>query len=182
MNHLQQAIYEVIKSILENEFINIPLKDSTGKLVKPIIHNSAIRYGILNYVAKFSLANDDYLITQKCADYLKNKNLINAKGLLRSKKGSRHKFTFEHPVPSNIIGDLLYENKNDKETMLKILDETNCVTVLTYEEDEQLRNSGLARDMPKNWKMFRDSPFCRYSECDIEVPTMRIPVYGSLAR
>lgn len=138
MNHLQEAIYEVLKSILRTEFINIPLKDSTGKFVKPVIHNSAIRYGILNYVAKFSLANDDYFITKKCADHLKNKNFINARGLLRAKKGSRHKFTFEHPVPSNIIGDLLYENKNDEETMLKILEETNCVTVLTYEEDEQL--------------------------------------------
>lgn len=182
MNHLQLAIFEVVKSILGNEFINKSPKDSGDKYVKPIIHNSAIRYGILNYVAKFSLANDDYLITQKCANHLKNNNLINAKGLLRAKKGSRYKFTFEHPVPANIIGDLLYESRHDEETMLKILEETNCVTVLTYDEDEQLRNFDLTRDMPKNWKIFRDSPFCRYSECDIEVPTMRIPVYGSLAR
>tara|TARA_Y100000991_G_scaffold190986_1_gene157687 strand:+ start:530 stop:1078 length:549 start_codon:yes stop_codon:yes gene_type:complete len=182
MNHLQLAIFEVIKSIFGNEFINIQTKDSAGKYLKPIIHNSAIRYGILNYVAKFSLANDDYLITQKCAEHLKNKNLINAKGLLRAKKGSRYKFTFEHPVPSNIIGDLLYENRHNEEAMLKILEETNCVTVLTYDEDQQLRNSGLARDMPDNWELFQDSPFCRYSQCNIEVPTMRIPVYGSLAR
>ena len=180
MNHLQLAIFEVIKSILGNEFINNSPKDNEDS--RPIIHNSAIRYGILNYVAKFSLANDDYLITKKCFEHLEKQNLITAKGLLRAKKGSRHKFTFEHPVPSNVIGDCLYESKNDDETMLKILRETNCVTVLTYDEDEQLRRSGLGRDMPRNWKLFRDSPFCRYSECNIEVPTIRIPVYGSLAR
>ena len=109
MNHLQLTIFEVVKSILGNEFINKSPKDSGDKYAKPIIHNSAICYGILNYVAKFSLANDDYLITQKCANHLKNNNLINAKGLLRAKKGSRYKFTFEHPVPANIIGDLLYD-------------------------------------------------------------------------
>ena len=70
MNHLQLAIFEVIKSMDGNEFINIQTKDCAGKSLKPIIHNSAIRYGILNYVAKFSLANDDYLITQKCAEHL----------------------------------------------------------------------------------------------------------------
>ena len=85
-------------------------------------------------------------------------------------------------MPSNVIGDCLYESKNNDETMLKILRETNCVTVLTYDEDKQLRRSGLGRDMPSNWKLFRDSPFCRYYECNIEVPTIRIPVYGSLAR
>ena len=69
-------------------------------------------------------------------------------------KGSKYKFTFEHPVPSNIVADLLYENY-DNETRLKdILKETDIVTILTYEEDAILNKTKLTSKMPPNWQIF----------------------------
>ena len=110
MNELQQAIYQVIISIFKNELLSKEFENHEEYRGQKIINNSAIRYGILNYVARYSLANDKYFITDKCLNYLNELDLINDRGLLRGKKGSKYKFTFEHPVPSNIIADLLYEN------------------------------------------------------------------------
>ena len=42
----------------------------------------AISYGLRNYVAKYSLSKDEYLITEDALHYLNNNNLLN-EGLLR---------------------------------------------------------------------------------------------------
>ena len=59
MNELQEAIFEVILSILRNDKLHKKFESYPEQIGKPIFQNSAIRYGILNYVAKFSLANND---------------------------------------------------------------------------------------------------------------------------
>ena len=86
MNELQEAIYQVIISIFKNEFLTKKFKIHDEYRGQKIIENSAIRYGILNYVAKYSLANDEYFISEKCFEYLTKQNLISDKGLLRGKK------------------------------------------------------------------------------------------------
>ena len=58
MNELQEAIYQVIISIFKNDFLSKKFEIHDEHRGKKIIENSAIRYGILNYVAKYSLAND----------------------------------------------------------------------------------------------------------------------------
>ena len=62
---------------------------------------------------KYSLANDKYIISDVCFVYLTTQNLISDKGLSRGKKGTKYKFTFEHPVPSNIKADLLLKDYTD---------------------------------------------------------------------
>ena len=143
MNELQEAIFEVLKSIFKNNNLLNRFQKHEEYRGQKIIENSAIRYGILNYVAKYSLANDEYFITEKCFYYLNQLNFFSEKGLLRSKKGTKFKFTFEHPVPSNIIADLLLENFNNENKLRDILKETDIVTVLTYDEDKILNNSNL---------------------------------------
>ncbi len=182
MNELQEAIYQVIISIFKNEFLSKKFKIHDEYRGQKIIENSAIRYGILNYVAKYSLANDEYFITEKCFKYLTNLNLISDKGLLRAKKGTKFKFTFEHPVPSNIITDLLLENYNDEVKLKEILKETDIVTVLTYDEDEILNKTKLTSRMPSDWKIFKKSNFERYTYAGINIPTRKVKVYGALAR
>ena len=54
MNELQEAIYEVIISIFKNKFLSKKFEKHEEYLNQKIIENSAIRYGILNYVAKYS--------------------------------------------------------------------------------------------------------------------------------
>ena len=182
MNELQEAIFEVILSILRNDKLHKKFESYPEQIGKPIFQNSAIRYGILNYVAKFSLANNEYFISEKCFKHISELNLINKKGLRRGKKGTKYKFTFEHPVPSNIIGDLLYENYNDENKVREILCLSDVVTVLTYEEDKLLRESKLVSKMPLGWKMFENDIFERYTKCGLSRPSRKITVYGALAR
>ena len=182
MNELQEAIYQVIISIFKNEFLTKKFKIHDEYRGQKIIENSAIRYGILNYVAKYSLANDEYFISEKCFEYLTKQNLISDKGLLRGKKGTKYRFTFEHPVPSNIIADLLLKNCTDEVKLKNILKETDIVTVLTYDEDEILNKSKLTSKMPSGWQIFQNNIFERYTYAGINIPTRKIKVYGALAR
>lgn len=182
MNELQEAIFQVIISIFKNNLLSKKFEKHEFYRGQNIIENSAIRYGILNYVAKYSLANDEYFITDKCYEYLTNLDLITEKGLLRGKKGSKFKFTFEHPVPSNVIADLLYENHNDEDRMKDIFKETDIVTVLTYDENTILNNSKLTSRMPPDWQIFKNNSFDRYVSAGIQIPSKKIKVYGALAR
>ena len=168
MNELQEAIFEVLKSIFKNNNLLNRFQKHEEYRGQKIIENSAIRYGILNYVAKYSLANDEYFITEKCFKYLNQLNFFSEKGLLRSKKGTKFKFTFEHPVPSNIIADLLLENFNDENKLRDILKETDI--------------SNLTSRMPSDWKIFKNNNFDRYTYAGINIPTRKIKVYGALAR
>ena len=150
MNELQENILKVIRSIVQTDGLYKNFSTNSPWKEKKIINHSAIRYGILNYVAKFSLSNDTYLITQKCKKTLIEKGLVTKGKLLRNQKGNKNKFTFEHPVPSNVIADLILLNPNDDEKIKNILLKTNLVTVLTYEENSLL-NKNLVVNMPNNW-------------------------------
>ena len=150
MNELQENILKVIQSIVQTDGLYKNFSTNSPWKEKKIINHSAIRYGILNYVAKFSLSNDTYLITEKCKKTLIEKGLVTKGKLLRNQKGNKNKFTFEHPVPSNVIADLILLDPNDDEKIKNILLKTNLVTVLTYEENSLL-NKDLVANMPNNW-------------------------------
>ena len=76
MNDLQKNIYKVIVSIIETDGILEKFEDKINYGEKKIIDNSSIRYGILNYVAKYSLANDSYFVTSKCYEHLNDLSLM----------------------------------------------------------------------------------------------------------
>lgn len=183
MNSLQEKIFDVIVAILRTKSLN---KKLTGEFEgRQAIQHSAIRYGILNYVAKYSLARENYLITDVCHDYLCSKCLIVDGILLRGAKGSKNKFTYEHPVPSNIISNLLIECRNDHKRMQEILQITDKVTVLTYDENKKLKGA-LVKSMPnqKSWtlKNCEDSIFARYIDAKVEIPKNTVKVRGALRR
>ena len=75
MNELQLHLYHVITSLIETDGLDGYFLDQDAFGKKRIIEHSAIRYGILNYVAKYSLANDTYFITSKCYEHIKGENL-----------------------------------------------------------------------------------------------------------
>ena len=181
MNELQENILKVIRSIVQTDGLYKNFSTNSPWKEKKIINHSAIRYGILNYVAKFSLSNDTYLITQKCKKTLIEKGLVTKGKLLRNQKGNKNKFTFEHPVPSNVIADLILLDPNDDEKIKNILLKTNLVTVLTYEENSLL-NKRLVANMPNNWSYDSDDFFARYKESTLEIPLERIGVYGAIKR
>ena len=187
MNDLQKYLFEVIKSMVLNRILNKEISTPSGKI--KMINHGAIRYGFLNYVARFSLANDEYLITKDAKDLLYTKKLINEKGLLRLKKSKKNGFTYEHPVPSNVIGDLLIHNSKSEKDIKEILIKTDKVVVLTNNENARLSLRKLNSSMPQGWKyknaLNDDSEFfARYKIANIEIPkpSSKIKVYGALAR
>lgn len=95
------------------------------------VQDSAVRYGYLNYIAKYSLASDGYLITNKAYKHIQKLNLIKESGLRRGSKSRARQFTYEHPIPSNVVADEILVNGTTKARMLKILGKSDCVTVLT---------------------------------------------------
>ena len=136
----------------------------------------------MNYVAKYSLARDQYYITKECLDHLNRLNLITEKGLRRGSKSKKNYFTYEHPIPSNVIADELFENRKNPEIIKKILIWSDVVTVLTSKEDELLMRSHRSK-MPTKWKFFENEKFERYRICGIEnPPSLEVGVFGSVQR
>ena len=181
MNELQLHLYHVITSIMETDGLDGYFLDQNALGKKRIIEHSAIRYGILNYVAKYSLANDTYFITSRCYEHIQSLGLIKNGKLLRGSKGSKHKFTFEHAVPSNVIADNIIINIHSKAKVKKILQDTDLVTAITYEENAMINKSGYNQIMPGDSFNTGDM-FARYKLSGVEVPTKKISVYGRIAR
>ena len=170
MNDLQNFILKII--------INLFNIDQIEQFYK----RSEIRYGILNYVAKYSLARDKYYITKDCLDHLNRLNLITEKGLRRGSKSKKNQFTYEHPIPSNVIAYKLFENRENPEIIKKILIWSDVVTVLTSKEDELLMKNYRSK-MPSQWKFFEHEKFERYRICGIEnPPSLEVGVFGSVQR
>lgn len=182
MNKLQNTLFEVIESIVCNPKLHKEIENHKGK-VKAINHG-AIRYGFLNYIARFSLANDKYLITEEANKLLNDKKLKKDGKLLRGKKSIKNGFTFEHPIPCNVVGDLLVENYESREKLIRILTESNNVVVLTHEQNKVLFEKKLNSKMPEklHLKNLKSQLFARYSIAGITKPTKTISVYGALAR
>lgn len=182
MNELQEAVFDVIASILsiENLHKHFDKEGPWGDTLK--IKHATIRYGLLNYVAKFSLANETYFVTKKSKEHLIKNDFLKDGILKRGDKGKHSGFTYEHPVPSNIIANMLYENRHDHKTMCNILLKTNYVTVLTYEENDMLRINGFTKNMPKGWTLAHGHIFERYIQSNLEIPEERIKVAGAIAR
>ena len=131
MNDLQLKIFTVIKAIIQIDNFDEYYKDHT------------IRYGVMNYVAKYSLANDKYLITQRCFDHLNKKQFLNNKGLRRGLKSKKNGFTYEHPIPSNRISKEIINERNDIKMVERILKWSDHIVVLTKEEDDSIKKVGL---------------------------------------
>lgn len=171
MNQLQSDLADVIWALTSS--------DNFRKKAR----NSAIRYGYLNYVAKYGLANDEYFISENALQHVNRLNLVKDRGLLRGSKSRARKFTYEHPIPSNVIADEILRSADTKATMMRILKKADCVTVLTSLENEQLSGS-LVGSMPDGWSFYESSPFERYVAAGLpdEINLKKISVYGALAR
>ena len=172
MNIIQSKLYRVICAIAEIREFDC------------IIKESAIRYGFLNYVAKYSLANDKYFVTEQSMRHLISNAYLNEAGLRRGLKCKAYGFTFEHPVPSNVIAEQIINHRNDKEKIQFILERTDCIHVLTSEENSKL-NGRLVNSMPDGWDLFNDDILARYEVSGIISPGSKkstIDVYGSIKR
>ena len=163
MNQTQIAIYELIVDSLDNIERNNP-----GEIINWVARN---------LIAKFSLANDYYFITKFTKNQLELSGIDYRK---RANKIKKNNYTFEHPVPSKVVLNELLKVKKDSDR-LEILKYSDCVVILSRDEDEKLSSAKLKSSMPKNWKYF-DNIFARYESIGIDILDEKIKMIGAIKR
>ena len=163
MNKIQAALRDQILDTVKNI-----KKHKVGEILNWLLRNQ---------IAKYSLANDYYFSTQFTLDQVKKMNLDVTKRSIKTKK---NKITYEHPIPSKVVFDLIFKDKSDIE-IIDILKKTDYIVILSHYEDEKLRAKGLISSMPEGWS-YGDNVFARYEKANIEVLTKKIRMTGAIRR
>tara|TARA_B100000925_G_scaffold274498_1_gene240011 strand:+ start:142 stop:633 length:492 start_codon:yes stop_codon:yes gene_type:complete len=163
MNKIQAALRDQILDTVKNI-----KKHKVGEILNWLLRNQ---------IAKYSLANDYYFSTQFTLDQVKKMNLDVTKRSIKTKK---NKITYEHPIPSKVVFDLILKAKSEIE-IIDILKKTDYIVILSHYEDEKLRAKGLISSMPEGWR-YGDNVFARYEKANIEVLTKKIKMIGAIRR
>ena len=163
MNKIQAALSDQILDTVKNI-----KKHKVGEILNWLLRNQ---------IAKYSLANDYYFSTQFTLDQVKKMNLDVTKRSIKTKK---NKITYEHPIPSKVVFDLILKAKSEIE-IIDILKKTDYIVILSHYEDEKLRIKGLISSMPEGWS-YGDNVFARYEKANIEVLTKQIKMTGAIRR
>ena len=163
MNKIQAALRDQILDTVKNI-----KKHKVGEILNWLLRNQ---------IAKYSLANDYYFSTQFTLDQVKKMNLDVTKRSIKTKK---NKITYEHPIPSKVVFDLILKAKSEIE-IIDILKKTDYIVILSHYEDEKLRAKSLISSMPEDWS-FGDNVFARYEKANIEVLTKKIKMTGAIRR
>ena len=163
MNKIQAALSDQILDTVKNI-----KKHKVGEILNWLLRNQ---------IAKYSLANDYYFSTQFTLDQVKKMNLDITKRSIKTKK---NKITYEHPIPSKVVFDLILKAKSEIE-IIDILKKTDYIVILSHYEDEKLRAKGLISSMPDGWG-YGDNIFARYEKANIEVLTKKIKMTGAIRR
>ena len=149
MNDLQTQLYEVIYSIATSfEF------DRSYK-------NSSVRYGFLNYIARFGLADEKYFVSPSARDVILGKTNASGEYLIRSFKKRCSDIVYEHVVPCKVVADLIMLNRASRDHIKYVLIKCGIVCIVTREEDNILRKC-YKSTMPSNWDFENGTPFARY--------------------
>ena len=163
MNKIQAALRDQILDTVKNI-----KKHKVGEILNWLLRNQ---------IAKYSLANDYYFSTQFTLHQVKKMNLDVTKRSIKTKK---NKITYEHPIPSKVVFDLILKAKSEIE-IIDILKKTDYIVILSHYEDEKLRAKGLISSMPEGWS-YGDNVFARYEKANIEVLTKKIKMIGAIRR
>ena len=163
MNKIQAALRDQILDTVKNI-----KKHKVGEILNWLLRNQ---------IAKYSLANDYYFSTQFTLDQIKKMNLDVTKRSIKTKK---NKITYEHPIPSKVVFNLILKAKSEIE-ITDILKKTDYIVILSHYEDEKLRAKGLISSMPEGWS-YGDNVFARYEKANIEVLTKPIKMTGAIRR
>ena len=173
MNNAQLDIFKAINALASIDDFNALYK------------NSHFRYGFLNYVAKYGLASSDYYVSEKALTHLLSMGFVGADGSLRrGLKNQKNGFTYEHPIPANVVGKQLLESSKSDSDIERILKYSESIVILTSEEDALLRKAGYSSSMPKNWSFFDSSPYQRYFCAGIMArpPVLTLAMKGAIIR
>lgn len=165
LNNLQEIYLKIIHSLMNIDGM--------------FDHGAATQYGLLNYIAKYSLANDTYYISKLARSLVIGEEPFSRKKSFpkSSKVDLARTFTFEHPIPVNQIRNFLLKTDRSIDSVRQILDATNYVVVLTQLENKSIK---LKTKMPNLWKI-GDDPFIRYKNTEIELDGI-VKIKGAIIR
>ena len=165
MNTLQKTYLKIIHTLMNVEGM--------------FDHGAATQYGLLNYIAKFSLANDTYYISKLARSLVIGEEpFLRKKSFPKSSKTDFERtFTFEHPIPVNQIRNFLLKTDRSMESIRQILVATNYVVILTQSENKAII---LKTKMPELWEIGED-PFIRYKDTKIVLDGV-VQLKGAIVR
>jgi hypothetical protein len=164
MNELQTVLHEIIYRVS-----NVPgIFD----------HADSVVYGLRDYIARYSLANDRYYISEDAFAIYEDHDL--PAPLLRGKlqKLKAH-FTYDHPVPLSLTLRLIKNSNRTRDDIQRYLSVSDCVALITKEEDKRI-NALHKCEMPDGWICGLDSQFARYELHGVRLCKEKIPVTGAL--
>jgi len=144
--------------------------------------NGDAGYIFNNMIAKYTLAADEYCISERALEKL-NKNKVNLKEIHFRRKfyGKDKPFIYEHSTPATVIRDALLNSDKSNETIKRILSEAGSVTMILRDEDILLKKAGLNARMPEEWAM-GDATNTRYKEAGIVISNIKLKVKGAIVR
>ena len=134
-------------------------------------HGADTQYGLSNYIAKYSLAMDEYNITQRAKLHFPGDGPYNrGRGNFpRSSKLNPDKtFTFEHAIPSAVIRKEIQKTEDkSKDAIQDILQKSSHVVIMMQAENNQIP-SKYRSEMPDGW-IFGADPYARYAGTSIVI-------------
>jgi len=145
-------------------------------------HGADTQYGLMNFIAKFSLANDEYEISALARSYLRGEEpfIRNKTAFPKNNKNEPERsFTFEHPIPSSVIRNLLRDSDRTYDEVQRILLQTSYIVVMTQSENQSIKSSHKSK-MPVGWILGHD-PYARYADTTIKLDG-KIKVRGAIVR
>ena len=169
MNEVQEQYARIIHALINVEGVDYSIGDFS--------------YGLSNYIAKYSLANDKYYISETASQLISNIFGELPPRLLRSSKQGED-FTYDHAIPVNIIKTVLLnlEVKNFQ-AVTNILQLTDVVVIITNDENRLLNENGLKQNLPNNAQWHNNiENFIRYNHLNIPICEETINMFGAIIR
>ena len=139
-------------------------------------------YLLNNMIAKYTLAADEYHVSQQALDKMHELRIDPFKTHKRSSLyGKNQPFIYEHAIPVVIIREKLKQSDKDPQTIVQILSLAGYVAILLRKEDEHINSLGFQKKMPLGWKL-GDSVTARYDVANINISTTKIKMSGAIMR
>lgn len=160
-NNLQCQLAKVIHSMINTDGV-----DFKGQ--------SALGYGLSNYIAKYSLAKDYYLVSEKAAVIVQEISKFKDEEVILRAVKNDYPLTYEHAIPVNLIRTELLSNSNKSyENVSKILSESDIVVIITKSEDKANLSGNLKSKMPDDmvntWTQYLTNSLARYKKGKIDL-------------
>ena len=140
-------------------------------------------YLLSNMIAKVTLANSEYFISNEALKLINKMNIDLKKTYKRGKfYGKKQPFVYEHSIPASIVrSQLLDLAPLEQSEVENILSSAGSVAMILREEDKKLSGMKLARKMPQGWG-WGDDEFARYKTAGIELSREKLLIEGPICR